>query len=41
MDNGKAVLSIKWLNEHLCSLEVDIFDNSNIGRESLEKKTYI
>ena len=38
LDNGKATLSVKRLNKHLCSLEVDIFDNSKIGNERLDKK---
>ena len=37
LDNGEAALSAKRLNEHLCSLEVEI-DYSNIGKESLGKK---
>ena len=37
-DNGKKVLFVKRLNKHLCSLEVDIVDNSNIGKECLDKK---
>ena len=38
LDNGEAALSAKRLNEHLCSLEVEIIDYSNIGKESLGKK---
>ena len=38
LDNGKATLSVKRLNKRLCSLEVDIYDNSKIGKESLDKK---
>ena len=34
LDNGKAALRVKRLNEHLCSLEIDIVDNANIGKES-------
>ena len=33
-DNGKAALTVKRLNKHLCSLEIDIADNANIGKES-------
>ena len=35
LNNGKAVLSIKRLNQHLCSFEVNIVNKSNIGKESL------
>ena len=38
LDNGKTALSVKRLNEHLYTLEVDFDDNSNIGKESLDKK---
>ena len=34
----KKVLFDKRLNKHLCSLEVDIVNNSNIGKECLDKK---
>ena len=38
LNNGKAALSVKRLNENLYTLEVDFDDNSNIGKESLGKK---
>ena len=38
LGNRKVALSLKQLNEHLCSLKVDTVDNSNIGKESLGKK---
>ena len=38
LENGKAASSVKRLNEHLYTLEVDFDDNSNIGKEGLGKK---
>ena len=33
LNDGKATLFVRRSNERLCSLEVDIVDNCNIGKE--------
>ena len=40
-NDGKASLTIKGLNNHFSSLEVDIVDNSNIGKECLGREDCI
>ena len=37
-DNAKASLTVKHLNNHLRSLEVDVIDNENINKDCLGKK---
>ena len=37
-NDGKASLTIKGLNNHFSSLEVNITDNSNIGKECLGRE---
>ena len=37
-DNAKASLTVKHLNQHLQSLELDFIDNGNIGEECLGRK---
>ena len=37
-DDVKVYLIVKNLNNHLISLDLDIVDNSNIGKECLGKK---
>ena len=37
-DNAKASLTVKHLNQHLRSLELDFLDNNNIGEECLGRK---
>ena len=38
LDNGKVVVTAKWLKEQLLCLWIDIANNSNISKESLDKK---
>ena len=36
-DNGKATLTVNQVNEHMSSLQLDIFDNSNINVTGLNR----
>ena len=38
VDNGKAALTLKHLNEHLSQLKVDSIDNSNIKSMHIGRK---
>ena len=36
-DNGKATLTVKKVNEHLSSLQIDVIDNSNVNAGCLNR----